>query len=224
MSFRFGRNFGGPGDAPAASPSPILDAPDDSRRGISPHENLRSCCSLALGPPPSLRLRATQCHLYSDRQPRGMASWLLWQSRLQIGPQASYTLKEFTTLTDVLHRAGYVCGLSGKWHLGDNVSPQDGFSFWVTKEHGASAGFLNQQVLEDGRVKTITKHLSEYWTDRGIEFVNDTLGEHPDKPFFLFLAYNGPYSLSRSMREEVPSPRLPSISCHHGPQRYAHRP
>ncbi|KAA5542127.1 sulfatase-like hydrolase/transferase [Roseiconus nitratireducens] len=126
--------------------------------------------------------------------------------RLQIGPNAEYTLKEFTTLPEVLHQAGYVCGLSGKWHLGDNLNPQDGFTFWVTKPHGHTTGFLNQEVIEDGTSKKIKQHLTEYWTDRGIEFVLETQREEPDKPFFLFLAYNGPYSLSGSMREKVPSP------------------
>jgi putative membrane-bound dehydrogenase-like protein len=122
--------------------------------------------------------------------------------RLQIGPQAKYTLAEFTTLPEILHQEGYVCGLSGKWHLGDNLVPQDGFSFWVTKAHGHSKGFLNQPVIEDGKTNTITKHLSEYWTDRGIEFIE----ANKEKPFFLYLAYNGPYTLSGAMREKVPSP------------------
>lgn len=122
--------------------------------------------------------------------------------RLQIGPQAKYTLEEFTTLPEVLHREGYVCGLSGKWHLGDNHNPPDGFSFWVTKKHGHSKGFLNQPVIEGGKTNIIAKHQTEYWTDRGIEFIES----NKTKPFFLYLAYNGPYTLSGAMREKVPSP------------------
>ena len=122
--------------------------------------------------------------------------------RLQIGPQAKYTLEEFTTLPEILHSEGYVCGLSGKWHLGDNHNPPDGFSFWVTKKHGHSLGFLNQPVIEGGKTNVIAKHQTEYWTDRGIEFIE----KNRKKPFFLFLAYNGPYSLSGAMREKVPSP------------------
>ena len=123
----------------------------------------------------------------------------------QVGPDAYYTLDEFTTLPDRLHQAGYVMGLSGKWHLGDNMNAQDGFSFWTTKAHGHSRGFVNQEVIDDGKLRKEKKHLSEYWTDRGIEFIESETRESSNQPFFLFLAYNGPYSLSGAMKEQVPS-------------------
>ncbi len=130
----------------------------------------------------------------------------LAQGGAQMGPDAYYTLEEFTTLPEILNRAGYVCGLSGKWHLGDNLHPQDGFTFWTTKTHGHSTGFLNQEVIDDSKLRTETKHLSEYWTDRGIEFIEQSRRDFPNRPFFLFLAYNGPYSLSSAVKEPVPSP------------------
>src|SRR4051812_13721078 len=54
----------------------------------------------------------------------------------QVGPHAYSTIKEFRTLSEILAKAGYTCGLCGKWHLGDNLRPQEEFSYWVTMPHG----------------------------------------------------------------------------------------
>jgi arylsulfatase A-like enzyme len=117
----------------------------------------------------------------------------------QIGPGAYDTLEEFDTLPSLLAGAGYVCGLSGKWHLGANLRPQEGFTFWVTKPHGHSAGFYDQEIIEDGKIRKEPTYLTDYWTDRGIEFIE----ANKDRPFFLFLAYNGPYGLGSAMREPI---------------------
>jgi len=117
----------------------------------------------------------------------------------QIGPNAYNTLAEFDTLPSLLADAGYVCGLSGKWHLGDNLHPQEGCTFWVTKPHGHSRGFYDQEVIENAEIRVEPTYLTEYWTDRGIEFIE----ANRDRPFFLFLAYNGPYGLGGAMREPI---------------------
>jgi len=117
----------------------------------------------------------------------------------QIGPKAYNTLAEFDTLPSLLADAGYVCGLSGKWHLGDNLHPQEGCTFWVTKPHGHSRGFYDQEVIEDAEIRVEPTYLTDYWTDRGIEFIE----ANRDRPFFLFLAYNGPYGLGGAMREPI---------------------
>src|SRR5436190_10483403 len=41
----------------------------------------------------------------------------------QVGPNAHCVLREFRTLPKILAESGYVCGLSGKWHLGGNLTP-----------------------------------------------------------------------------------------------------
>ncbi|MCF6284339.1 MAG: sulfatase-like hydrolase/transferase [Candidatus Hydrogenedentes bacterium] len=117
---------------------------------------------------------------------------------VMMGPEAYSTLEEFDTLPQILNEAGYVCGLSGKWHLGANMKPQEGFSFWVTKPEGHTRDFVNQKIIENGEVTTLEEHQTPYWTRRGIEFIE----ENKDQPFFLFLAYNGPYGLGTSALTE----------------------
>lgn len=115
--------------------------------------------------------------------------------KYMMGPEAYNTLAEFTSLGEVLRDAGYVCGLSGKWHLGANLIPSEGFSFWVTKPDGSTREFYDQEIIEHGQVRKEPGYTTDLWTQRGIQFIE----QNKDRPFFLFLAYNGPYSLGNLM-------------------------
>jgi arylsulfatase A-like enzyme len=121
------------------------------------------------------------------------------RTRIQTGPDSFNTLEEFQSIPQVLHDAGYVCGLSGKWHLGDNLYPQEGFSYWITKPHGGSAGFYDQNVIENEKIRKEPTYLTDLWTQHGIRFIK----QNQEKPFFLFLAYNGPYGLGSAMKEPI---------------------
>jgi arylsulfatase A-like enzyme len=109
----------------------------------------------------------------------------------QVGPRAYSTIAEFRTLPEILAEAGYTCGLSGKWHLGDNLKPQEGFTYWITKPHGHTAEFYDQEVIEDGQIRKEPTYLTDLWTQHAVKF----LEQNRDRPFFLYLAYNGPYGL-----------------------------
>jgi arylsulfatase A-like enzyme len=117
----------------------------------------------------------------------------------QIGPNAYSTIAEFRSLGEILSDAGYTCGLSGKWHLGDNLRPQEGFTSWITKPAGSSEEFYDQQVIENGAIRKEPQYLTDLWTDRGVRFID----ENKEKPFFLFLAYNGPYGLGKLLLNEA---------------------
>jgi arylsulfatase A-like enzyme len=115
----------------------------------------------------------------------------------QIGPRAYCTIAEFRTLPEILAEAGYTCGLCGKWHLGDNLKPQKGFTYWVTMPHGHTTTFYNADVIENGKVRKEPEYLTDFWTDHAVRFIE----QNKQKPFFLYLAYNGPYGLGESMLE-----------------------
>ncbi len=114
---------------------------------------------------------------------------------VQIGPKAYNTLDEIRSLPEILADAGYVCGLVGKWHLGDNLHPQERFSYWITMPHGATATFYDAQVIEDGKIRKEPQYLTDLWTDHAIRFIE----QNRERPFFLYLPYNGPYGLGGSL-------------------------
>ena len=111
----------------------------------------------------------------------------------QVGPDAYDTIREFASLPKILRDAGYVCGLSGKWHLGANLTPQEGFTDWITMPAGSTTEFYDAQVIENGTIRREPRYLTDLWTEHGVKFIE----RNKDRPFFLYLAYNGPYSLGK---------------------------
>jgi arylsulfatase A-like enzyme len=121
------------------------------------------------------------------------------EPKTMMGPEAYNTLEEFNSLGEILRDAGYVCGLSGKWHLGANMQPSEGFSVWTTKPDGSTREFYNQPVIEDGQLRNEAGYTTDLWTRKGIEFIRD----NQERPFFLMLAYNGPYVLGTMMQRRA---------------------
>jgi arylsulfatase A-like enzyme len=111
----------------------------------------------------------------------------------QMGPQAYCTIGEFRSLPKIFAARGYTCGLVGKWHLGANLTPQEGFSDWVTMPHGGTSEFYDAEVIDNGQVRREPGYLTDLWTQRAVQFIE----RNQAKPFFLYLAYNGPYSLGK---------------------------
>lgn len=129
----------------------------------------------------------------------GLHSFL--DNKYMMGPEAYYTLEEFETLPEILHSEGYVCGLSGKWHLGANLTPQDGFSYWITMPRGSTSNFYEDPIIHNGEVKPTPKYMTDLWTDHAVNFIEQN--KKNENPFFLYLAYNGPYCLGRPLLREA---------------------
>ena len=116
----------------------------------------------------------------------------------QIGPHAYSTIKEFRTLPKILSNCGYTCGLSGKWHLGDNLYPQEGFTYWFAKAGGHTTTFYNDEMIWQEKIYLEPKYTTDAITDHAVEF----LEQNKARPFFLYVAYNGPYGLGKVVAEE----------------------
>ncbi len=123
----------------------------------------------------------------------------LFNRRLQVGPEARCTLDQFRSLPEILRDAGYACGLVGKWHLGDNLHPQEGLDdYWITMPHGATTTFYGADIIENGKIRKEPEYLTDFWTKHAVKFIR---GQAKGKqPFFLFLSYNGPYALGGLLR------------------------
>lgn len=119
----------------------------------------------------------------------------------QTGEGAHCVISEFPTLPKLLKASGYACGLVGKWHLGGNLTPQEGFTEeWVTMPHGGTSTFFDADIIENGAIRKEPQHLTQFWTGRALQFIDRHAGEA--RPFFLYLAYNGPYGLGQAQLKD----------------------
>ena len=73
----------------------------------------------------------------------------------QMGPDAYCTIREFANLPRILSDTGYDCGLSGKWHLGNSMIPQEGFVTGSRVLRGIHASFIT--IKRSGR-KVFTRN------------------------------------------------------------------
>ncbi|HUT01315.1 MAG TPA: sulfatase-like hydrolase/transferase [Phycisphaerae bacterium] len=93
--------------------------------------------------------------------------------------------------TDVLAANGYVCGLSGKWHLGDSHHPQKGFSFWQAHAHGAGP-YYDWPKVRGEEVVAEPGYVSDGITDDALGFLDAQADT--DAPFYLSVHYTAPHS------------------------------
>ena len=101
-------------------------------------------------------------------------------------------LQGLTGFTDVLAHNGYVCGLSGKWHLGDSGNPQKGHSYWYAHSLGGD-NYMNYFVFANSpELVNRKQYVTDYFTDKAIDFL-DQYGQG-EKPFCLSVHYTAPHA------------------------------
>jgi len=113
-------------------------------------------------------------------------------------PDPARYIEGMTCYTDVLARNGYTCGLSGKWHLGDSLTPQHGFDYWFVMPSGASR-YQDPEMIRDGEVSVHPGYRVDIITEGALEFIE----ANKDRTFYLSLHYGAPHSPWRGHPQDV---------------------
>ncbi|MBP2000069.1 arylsulfatase A-like enzyme [Paenibacillus shirakamiensis] len=96
-----------------------------------------------------------------------------------------------TTYPQLLAEAGYVCALSGKWHLGNSLKPHQGFTHWYTIARGG-CHYMQPDIVENGNVDFKEEYVTNLITENAIHCINEF--SQGDRPFYLSVHYTAPHS------------------------------
>lgn len=99
-------------------------------------------------------------------------------------------LEEQTSYTDLLHKSGYQCALSGKWHLGDSLRKQHGFDYWYTIARGGCS-YQEPEIVEDGEIKLENRYVTELITNKALSYLD--IFSQTSEPFYLSVHYTAPH-------------------------------
>ena len=107
------------------------------------------------------------------------------------GPDSIRFLQGETAYTDVLARAGWTCGLSGKWHLGDSQIPQHGFTDWFVHQTGGGP-YYNAPMVRNGQLVNEPGYVTDVITDEALRLLDGYAAA--EAPFYLGVHYTAPHS------------------------------
>lgn len=95
-------------------------------------------------------------------------------------------------IAERLKEAGYVTGMAGKWHLGENEKiTEHGFDK-VFFKHSNAPGFWNMNL--EGQEIEPTTHRGGYHLEMIADFACAFIKRHADQPFFFYLAPRAPHT------------------------------
>lgn len=101
-------------------------------------------------------------------------------------------LQGMPAFTDVLAANGYVCGLSGKWHLGASGTPQKSHQYWCA--HSLGGDSYTDYFAFDNSPELVhqDQYVTDLFTDRALGF----LDQHGtgQAPFCLSVHYTAPHA------------------------------
>lgn len=96
-----------------------------------------------------------------------------------------------TGYTDVFAQNGYHCGLSGKWHLGDSMTPQHGFADWYTIARGG-CGYFQPEIVSEGKLRFENGYITDLIADEAERLLDQYASGQ--EPFYLSVHFTAPHS------------------------------
>lgn len=133
------------------------------------------------------------------------------------------------TLPQLLRKAGYATCLTGKWHCNsrfnspDQPQPDDlGFDHWLATQNNAAPSHENPaNLVRNGQPIGPTQGFScQIMANEAITWLEQHTAEHPEQPFFLYVAFHEPHEPIVSPRDLVDA-YLPVALCEDQAQYFA---
>lgn len=100
------------------------------------------------------------------------------------------------SVADALKEIGYSTALIGKWHLGvtDSKPEHLGFDYQSILLQGNLTDYFNWLKLENSVYTNVTNYATTENVDDAINWISDQKMSNPDKPWFMWLAFNAPHA------------------------------
>jgi len=114
-----------------------------------------------------------------------------WIREGNVGPDAAEYIRDEVCYTDVLAANGWVCGISGKWHLGASQLRQHGFDHWYVHQRGGGP-YNDAPMVRDGQLITEPGYITDRITDDALRFLDTHAAD--EAPFYLSVHYTAPHS------------------------------
>jgi arylsulfatase A-like enzyme len=136
---------------------------------------------------------ASRATLFTGRTPRqhGIHDFLTSKPATnpdqgQAAPPASFSSE--IMLSDLLAQAGYNCGFTGKWHMGNDEKPGHGFSYTATI---GARSYVDPTLSVNGSSVSEKGYLAEILTRHALHFLDQ---QRKDRPFFLTVSHLNPHT------------------------------
>lgn len=125
----------------------------------------------------------------------------------QYWQNSGFGVKRGLTMGEAMRSAGYATFALGKWHLDGN--PVDrGFDHFFGHLSGGSDYFKGSPSHRLDSAPFKPKPDGKFYTtdanaDYAIKFMEESNEKQPDKPFFMYLAFNAPHSPLQAWPEDI---------------------